>query len=217
MRTLEGIFKALYIIGLATIFSSLFLEMYYFQIVEEGTILASFSYSLFFGWHTDILEYDFLTMYRPEVEIPFVITIIFLGLLSYCGYLLLRDSVEKQRNHLLIKQSYMLIFLLILDLFYIVAFPLFYLIPNGLYFPYLIFWDESLGWDFVYSVGPGYLLHTLGFLLTFTYAFHCWMISRKFKIQARSKKVLLEKKLKKIHAPLDLDALISEEKVGVRS
>ena len=58
--SLKEIFRYLFLIGLVLLFTSLFLDWYYFQIILYGEVIASWSYNPLVGWYTLLSEDNIL-------------------------------------------------------------------------------------------------------------------------------------------------------------
>ena len=83
-------FRILYLIGLALLFFSIFLEWYSFQIYDfDNELLVSWSYSFFNGWVTPFSGSSSLNeVMKPEnVSIPFIVNILLIIALVASGYI----------------------------------------------------------------------------------------------------------------------------------
>ena len=137
--------KLLFIIGVAFLFISLFLEWYIYQIFDiNNMLIASWEYNLFSEWNTDLALVG--NDYKPEsLNVPFIISSLFIIILVLSSYIVIfKDLETTPKLHQLKKFAFIFLFLLILVLFYIILFPVLYLFPNHLYFPSLSNYDNFL-------------------------------------------------------------------------
>lgn len=111
------------------------------------------------------------------------------------------------------KYSYILLFLLILTAFYIVVFPIIYLLPNELYFPRLTRLDSDSGFIFSYSISFGYIFQLCGFILIFSYSLHYYITVVELEKFDYKSQIQIEKIIKHVQQPLDLDKYIAEEEI----
>jgi len=187
---------------------SLFLDIYNFRVVDTAEILvASWDYNLMYGWS------GFNMYYRPpDLGLSIEFMSVYLGtILCVIAINILKD-IEKVENLSKYKPyMYANFFLLLLVGFVIIVFPAFYLFQNGLYYPIVEIYDESITSTCIYSVGIGYILQIFGFACVFPYVvFHYYTI-RTFNIDSNGKD--LQDRLEKENEPLDLDRYIAEEEL----
>jgi hypothetical protein len=219
MKTnLKTKFKYLYLAGWLLLFTSLFLEWYLFQVYSGNKLLASWNYSFFTEWTTLISGGNsFNTRMRPSnLMVPFPITLLFIGVLFVSGYSVLFKDLETQELNKLSNYAYVNLCLLALNIYYIFVFPLFYLMPQKLYFPYLLVKDPHSELTYFYSIGPGYVLHILGFILVFPYAIFYYQTVKRFESKANTPENLVQNYLRQVQEPLDLDELIAKEQVKLK-
>ena len=220
MKTnLKTRFKYLYIVGWLLLFTSLFLEWYIFQVYSSGNkLLVSWNYNLFTEWTTVISSSNsYYSKMRPSnLALPFPITAIFIGLLFISLYSVLFKDIETQELNRLSNYAYLNLCLLVLNVYYIFAFPMFYLMPHKLYFPYLLVKDPKSGLNYFYSIGPGYILQIIGFILIFPYLLFYYQTVSRFESKANSPVNLMKKYIAQVQEPLDLDQLIAKEQVKVK-
>lgn len=217
--TLKTKFKYLYLTGWLLLFTSLFLEWYIFQVYSSGnTLIASWNYSLFTEWTTLISSSNsFNSRMRPSnLKVPLEITVVFIGLLFISIYSILFKDIESQELSGLNPYSYVNICLLALNLYYIFVFPLFYLLPQKLYFPYLLIKDPRSELTYFYCIGPGYLLQIVGFIMIFPYIMFYFQTVKRFESKASSPLNLVQNYLRQVQEPLDLDQLIAKEQVKLK-
>ena len=205
--------------GWLLLFTSLFLEWYIFQVYSNGNVLiASWSYHLFTEWTTQISTANsFNSRMRPSnLLTPVEITFLFIGVLFISGSSVLFKDIESKELDTLYPYAYINFSLLMLNVFYIFAFPIFYLLPHKLYFPYLLVKDPSSGLTYFYSVGPGYVLHIFGFILVFPYIIFYYQTISKFESKAKSAVNQVRDYVAQVQEPLDLDQLIAKEQVKIK-
>ena len=129
---------------------------------------------------------------------------------------ILRDVEKYSRLEQLTFYAYSNILLLILMLFYIFAFPVFYLIPNNLYFPFVHIKDNDSDLTYQYSIGPGYAVQIIGFILVFPYALFYFTTIMRFQSQKVTAQTKVDKYLKTIEESVDMDKLIAKEKLKLK-
>lgn len=212
-------FRYLYLVGWLLLFTSLFLEWYIFQVYSSGNILtASWSYSLFIEWTTLISSSSsFNSRMRPsDLSIPMEITAVFIVVLFVSGYSVLFKDIESQELDKLYPYAYINLVLLLFNLFYIFVFPMFYLLPHKLYFPYLLVKDPKSGLTYFYSIGPGYLLQLIGAIMVFPYILFYYQTINRFESKVNSPANQVRNYIAQVQEPLDLDQLIAKEQVKLK-
>ena len=196
------------------LFFSFFVEWYSFQMLENGIVTVSWKYNILFEWATDLPsglttnEY-----YRPKnLEVSNILNFLFLGVLSFTVYTVLFKDLEQSEDLGSLKRySLGFVCLILLLLFYIVIFPIMYLLPNELYFPSLI--DNHLIFDFrfSYSISYGYILLIVGFLLVFPYSMHYYLTITQFEKQENNPEKKIDAYIEKLQESIDIDKYIAEE------
>ncbi|MFX0011043.1 MAG: hypothetical protein ACFE9R_12060, partial [Candidatus Hermodarchaeota archaeon] len=170
----KSVYKGLFIIGLLLGFVSVFLDWYYLQgISESGETVVYWIYNALFDWSTPFSEGAFFNKsYQPKnATMPVAIIVVFIVILFLSAYSVLFHDVERGDKLLKVRKfNFVNLSLVTLFGFFILIFPLFFLIPNGLYYPYLIFYDYDLDITFYFSIGPGYFIQLISFGCTFPYA-----------------------------------------------
>jgi uncharacterized membrane protein required for colicin V production len=122
------------------------------------------------------------------------------------------ESLDKLRTQALINLC-----LILLTAYNIVAFPIFYLFPNGLYYPFLQLYDHLLGATFSYCLGPGYLFQLASFVTMFPGAIFYYQVTKKFELESQTPVKTTEKLVKAIQEPIDFDKLIAEEELKLET
>ena len=213
-------FKLLYLIGVVLLFTSLFLDWYYFQAFDgDDKLIAYWSYNPFTEWSTFMSgDNRFNNLVEPQgLSMPLAITVLFIIALLSSGYsVLFKDPEHKEDLEKLYPYSYLNFLLLVLNLFYIFAFPVFYLLSDDLYFPFLIIEDRDMNITYYYSIGPGYLLQVIGFIMIFPYTLFYYQTIDKFKSKEHSPKRFIERYVQQVQDPLDLDKLIAKEQLNLK-
>ena len=212
--SLPSYFKIVFLTGVIILFFSFFVEWYSFQMLEDGIVTVSWKYNILFEWSTDLPsglttnEY-----YRPEnLEVSNILNFLFLGVLSFTVYTVLFKDIEQSEDLGSLKRySLGFVCLILLLLFYIVIFPIMYLLPNELYFPSLI--DNHLIFDFrfSYSISYGYILLIVGFLLVFPYSMHYYLTITQFEKQENNPEKKIDAYIEKLQESIDIDKYIAEE------
>jgi len=213
-------FRVLFIIGLMLLFTSLFLEWYILQAFNAKKILIAYwSFNPLTEWSTRFSETAaFNNLIKPnDLHIPIIIIVLFILLLVCSLYsVIFKNFEEKIEIEKLTFYAYILIFLLTLNLYFIFLFPILYLIPNELYFPFLLIKDRELNVTFYYAIGPGYLLQIVGFILFFPYSLFYYKTVFKFKSEKGSSESIIANLMQRIRHPIDLDELIAKEKLKLK-
>ena len=220
MKTnLKTKFKYLYLAGWLLLFTSLFLEWYIFQVYSSGNkVLTNWNYNLFTEWTSLVSSSNsYNSRMRPSnLMVPFPIHVLFIGILFISGYSVLFKDIETQELNGLSNYAYINLCLLALNLYYIFVFPMFYLMPQKLYFPYLLVKDPGSDLTYFYSIGPGYVLHIIGFILIFPYIMFYYQTVKRFESKANTPENLVQNYLRRVQEPLDLDQLIAKEQVKLK-
>jgi len=207
----------MYIIGLIFIFFSFFLDWYSFQILDiNQNILVSWKYNIFFEWSTPIITEIALNIaYRPEdISVPWIINLFIIIALIFSGYIVLFKNVEKAKSTKdLTSLMYINGFLLFLVLFYLLIFPLMYLIPKNLYFPLLYIEDLNTNFVYFYSIGIGYLFHMISFPLIFPYTLFYFSTVSQFERESTTPENIVRNIINKTQELLDLDKFIAQEEL----
>jgi hypothetical protein len=207
--------KIAFFAGALLLFISLFLEWYTFQVFDETrTLIASWKYNLLFEWDTPFSSGNSTNeMYHPlNLEVPLVITILFIGtLLASMFAVLFKDTSSPSSPTSLRKYSYMPLSLVIITIFYIVGFPIMYLLPNELYFPGLTNSDTDLEYTFSYSISLGYILQLCGFVLIFSYSLYYYTTITALEKSESKPHVQIDRIIHHVQERLDLDKYIAEE------
>ncbi|MFX1345781.1 MAG: hypothetical protein ACFFBC_15560 [Promethearchaeota archaeon] len=209
--------KLMLILGVILLFVSLFLEWYSFQVVDlNNELIASWSYNLFFEWTTEFPSGITVNEeYRPlNLRVPFYFNILFIiTLVLSVGVIISRDNHESKTLTNTRYYSYIFGFLLIFTIFYVVLFPSFYLYPNKLYFPVVVNVDSELGITKNYSIGTGYILQLIGFILIFPYSLFYILSSSTQERSRHLPEIQIEKIIGEIQEPVDIDEYIAEEEL----
>lgn len=202
-------FKGLFLIGLVSFFLSFFVEWYSFKMFSETELIASWQFHLFEGWISTLND-----SLRPnQIEIPIFINVIIIILIVLTGYTVffmsIENAIELERYTI---YAYIMGTLLILVFCYISLFPLWYLIPNDLFYP-LVHVTES-GVITTYSVGLGYILQLISFPLLFPYSIFYISTILRFGQEDNSTDLKVSKLLEHFQEPIDLERFIANEIEG---
>jgi len=219
---LKDLFRSSCLAGVILIFASFFLDFYQFRAFDEGQLLlVSWSYNVFTGWYTIFPESAALNaLVRPNsFQIPPLISVLSILLSILVAFGVLFKDVEKsgQKGLRLYLYSYANFFLIILTGYYLLVFPIFYLFPNDLYYPFLAVKETGLKAAFYYCVGLGYVLQAIAFLLVFPYSAFYYKTITRFGAEIRSPKKIVKKSVESYQEPLNLNKLIAEEEFKLKS
>jgi len=210
-------FRIVFLIGLSITFISMFLDWYSFIAYDDqNNLIVSWTYHLFLDWQSFFSSTAiFNEGYKPRnSSIPILINVILILLLVITAYSVLFEDVEKKKDiSKLYRYSYLNLCLLFLMGFFIVLFPVIYLIPNNLYYPWLYYIDLERELTFFYCIGPGYILLLFGFVCTFPYCIFYYRTAMKFEKAHQHPQKVIENYIEAIQEPLDLDKYIAEEEL----
>jgi len=207
-------FKVVFLAGVTMLFVSLFVNWYTFQLFENGILTVSWNYNIVFEWSTDLPPGITVNEnFRPEnLAIPPILNFLFIGILLFTLYIIFFKDLE-QIDDLgsLKKYSLGFICLIVLLFFYIVIFPIIYLVPNELYFPSLDYINIDLAIRLSYSISYGYVLQLIGFLLVFPYSLHYYITITQFEKQENTPERRIAAYIENIQESIDFDKYIAEE------
>ncbi len=214
-------YKIIFVIGLLFGFASVFLDWYYFQGVNDsGEIVIYWVYSVLFDWSTTFSQGAvFNDYYEPKnASLPVAIIIAFLIAIFLSAYsVLFLDAERKDNLPKLKKIGFVNLSLVTLIGFFVLIYPLFFLLPNGLYYPFLAYYDYQLEVTFYYSIGPGYFLQLISFVCTFPYAMFNHSIINTFEKEQSGAENAINRHIESVREDLDLDKLISQEEFKLES
>lgn len=214
---IKKIFRRLFIVGLLLALISLCLDWYTFQAINVmGNQVVYWSYSPLFNWYTIFTTEHMENMaYKPHnSSIPFPMTVVFIAsvILSLFGAMF--KDIEKEQPFQKLKfYAYTHIFTVLFTAFYIFIYPIWYLFPNWLYFPFVQFYDPFLEYQFLYSVHIGYILQFAGFILLFPYSIFYYHTLHSFEKESQSPENVITRYIEQVQEPLDFDKYIKEEEL----
>ena len=210
-------FRIIVVGCLIILFLSIFLNWYSFQVHSiNNDLLASWNYHIFTEWTTPIYRNSSLNeALRPDsLRIPLTINILYLIMIVLSGYVVLFkdfEQADKLSSHNY--NRYILGFLLFLNFFYIIFFPIMYLFPQELYFPFLQIVDYDAKIQYTYAIGPGYLIQLIVFPLICPYIIFYFRTITNFEHERKSVKKNIDKVIERVQEPLDIDKLIAQEEL----
>ena len=214
-------YKIIFVIGLLLGFVSIFLDWYYFQGVNDsGEVVMHWTYNVLFDWSTMFSQGAVINeFYEPKnASLPIAIVIAYLVVLLLSAYSALFFDSERKDNLVRLKQfGFVNLSLVTLIGFFVLIYPLFFLLPNGLYYPFLAYYDYQLKLTFFYSIGPGYFLQLISFVCTFPYAMFNHSIISTFEKEQSSAENTINRYIKSVREDLDLDKLITQEEFKLES
>ena len=214
-------YKIIFIIGLLLSFASVFLDWYYFQgVLDNEAIITLWVYNALLGWSTPFAgENAFNQFYEPQnATMPFAVVVAFIVVIFLSGYSALFHDVEKGDNLIKVKRfGFVTLSLVTLIGFFIVVFPLFFLLPNDLYYPFMVYHDYELELTLSYSLGPGYWLQVISFGCTFPYALFNQSIVSTFKKEQSTPEKMVNDYITSTKELFDLDRLIAQEELAIES
>ncbi len=217
----KSVCKIIFVIGLVTGFASVFLDWYYLQgISVSGETVVYWIYNVLFDWSTPFSEGAlFNEFYKPEnATMPIAIVIIYIITLFFSAYSVLFHDVERGDNLMKVRRfNFVNLSLVTLIGFFVLIFPLFFLLPNGLYYPFLLYYDYELEVTFYFSIGPGYFFQLISFGFTFPYALFNHSIISTFEREQSSVENTINRYIVSVREELDLDKLIAREEYELES
>lgn len=214
-------YKVFFLIGLFFSFASVFLDWYYLQgVFVSGETVMSWIYNTLFGWSTPFAEGNlFNESFKPQnVNMPVAIVIVFIVAIFFSAYSTIFHDVEKGDNLVKVKRfSFITISLVTLIGFFVLVFPLFFLLPNGLYYPLMVYHDYELELAFYYSIGPGYWFQVISFGCTFPYALFNQSVLSTFEKEKFAPAEVIKSYIENAKEQFDLDKLIAQEEFEIES
>ena len=214
-------YKIIFLIGLIFGFASVFLDWYYLLgALDSGATVTSWVYNALFGWSTPFVEGNsFNEFYRPQnATMPVAVVIVFIVAVFFSAYSALFHDVEKNDDLLKVKRfSFITLSLITLSGFFILVFPLVFLLPNDLYYPFMFYHDYELGFTLSYTIGPGYWFQVISFGLTFPYALFNYSVINTFEKEMSSPAEVVQSYIKNAKEQFDLDKLIAQEEMRLES
>jgi hypothetical protein len=217
----KSVCKIIFVVGLVTGFASVFLDWYYLQgISESGETVVYWIYNVLFDWSTPFSNGAlFNEFYQPEnATMPIAIVIIYIITLFLSAYSVLFHDVERGDNLIKVRKfNFVNLSLVTLTGFFVLIFPLFFLLPNGLYYPFLLYYDYELEVTFYFSIGPGYFFQFISFGFTFPYALFNHSIINTFEREQSSVENTINRYIVSVREELDLDKLIAREEYELES
>jgi len=214
-------YKIIFVIGLLFGFASVFLDWYYLQGVNNsGEVVMYWIYSALFDWSTAFSQGAVINeFYEPKnASIPIAIIIVFLAVIFLSAYsVLFLDAERKDNLHKLKNFGFVNLFLVTLIGFFVLIYPLFFLLPNGLYYPFLVYYDYEIEITLSYSLGPGYFFQLISFACTFPYAMFNHSVINTFEKEQSSVENRINQYISSVREDLDLDKLIAREEFKLES
>ncbi|MGQ4876686.1 MAG: hypothetical protein ACP6IY_21675, partial [Promethearchaeia archaeon] len=210
--------KIIYIIGLLCEIISLFLDWYSIEIWDDSSqLVLKIHYSIFFNWmkSNENISNNYITLPSTEAFSQLIIMIFLIILFLSFPLSLILNLGKKNRTSKLQNYSLGLIIIPTFTIIILIYFPIFYLIPHKLYFPFIVKQDLELNLKMFYSIGPGYILQAFSFISMFPYSM---LIIRIVEIFSDGSEVMdekIEKFLNENQNRLDIDALIAEEEFQI--
>ncbi len=214
-------YKIIFLVGLIFSLASVFLDWYYFQgVLDSGATVTSWTYNALLGWSTPFAGGNlFNDHFQPQnATMPVVIAIIFVIVIFLSGYSALFHDVEKGDNLVKVKRfGFITLSLVTLIGFFVSVFPLFFLLPNDLYYPFMVYYDYELELTLYYSLGPGYWLQVISFGCTFPYALFNHSVVNTFEKEQSTPEKMVNAYITNAKEPFDLDRLIAQEELELES
>lgn len=221
VKNFKSRYKIVFIIGLLLGFASVFLDWYYFQGVNDaGQTVIYWVYSALFDWSTIFSQGAVINeFYAPKnASLPVGIIIAYLIAIFLSAYSVLFLDAERKDNLVRLKQfGFVNLSLVTFIGFFVLIYPLFFLLPNGLYYPILNYYDYELEITFYYSIGPGYFFQLISFACTFPYAMFNHSIINSFEKERSSVENATNRYIESVREDLDLDKLITTEEFKLES
>lgn len=213
----KKIFRRLFIVGLILVAISLCLDWYMFQAVNVvGNQVVYWCYSPLFDWYTIFTTEHMENMaYKPQnSSIPLPLTAVFIASVALSLFGAMFKDIEKETPFQKLRfYAYTHIFTVLFIAFYIFVYPIWYLFPNGLYFPFVQLYDPFLEYQFLYSIHVGYVLQFVGFILLFPYSIFYYQTLHTFEKESHTPENVITRYIEQVQEPLDFDKYIKEEEL----
>ena len=213
----KQIFKVLFIIGIIILFISLFVNWYNYQVFDiNNNLIASWDYNIFTGWDTPLSDtYSLNRVLKPgNLNLSPILHILLICVCMVCVYIALVKDVDLSISPQRLKNySFMHFFLLLLVGFYVVIFPVAYLLSNELYFPYLRYEDVQANITYVYSLSVGYYFQLFALMLIFPYILFYYQTITTFEQEENTMEKAIARYIQENQETLDLDKFIAEEEI----
>lgn len=206
---LSNVLRIMLLVGIIISGVSLFFDWYLFQAKDQsGNLVVYWGYNPIFNWYSIFGEGSvFNELYTPIAKpIPLTMIIVFFVSLIISMIGVVFRSPRKIF-------SYVLIFSILLMGFFLLIYPVFYLIPYQYYLPWISFYEPNLKLIFSYSIEGGYLLQGIGFILVFPYSIFYYKLSITMEHSSSSPQEDVNAYVKTIQEPIDFDKLIREEEL----
>ena len=214
-------FRAIFLIGIILLFTSLFLEWYSYRVFDiNNNLIASWNYNVVLEWSTDLSELNSLNMFfKPNnLQIPFAMHFIFVLLLFFNVYCILFKDIESvQLDNKAKVYIYIQLSLLIFIGFYIVVFPIGYLLPQKLYYLFAEYYDPKSNISYSYSLGYGYFLQLIALIMIFPYILYAFQTYLRFEKENSNLNDVVQNIIKNTQEPLNMDKFIAEEQIRLKS
>jgi len=212
-----SLFKITFIAGLILLFLSMFVEWYSFQIYSlENELLVSWQYNIFKDWSTILSSSQLNLVLRPnDLSISLPLNIIFTGSLILSGYVILFKDMERVNPISICRPySYVLGMTLLLNMFYVIIFPVMYLIPQELYFPFIKIIDLEQNFIYLFSIDLGYIFQVIAFMLIFPFPIYYYHITHKYDNEEEN---YVKSLIQEAQEPIDLDKWIAQEQLKLQN
>jgi hypothetical protein len=218
---IKSSYKIIFLIGLIFSFASVFLDWYYLEgVLDSGATIMSWVYNALFGWSTPFTEGNmFNESYKPQnATMPVVIVMVLIFAVFLSAYSALFHDVEKGDNLVKVKRfSFITLTLIVLIGFFVLIFPLFFLLPNDLYYPFMVYYDNELSLTLYYSIGPGYWCQVVSFGCIFPYTVFNQSVISTFEKEWYAPAEVIKSYLENVKERFDLDKLIAQEELEIES
>ena len=169
-----------------------------------------------FGWSIQTTQPNTRANLYTQYEIPesFFIAIISIVIILVAMYeVLFRDIDTNKKGEGIILSSWITICIWGLLLINFFVFPLLFFIPKDLNFPFAYYEDVQTRSVHFCAIGPGYIAQIIAFILITPYAAFHYQTIRRFEKQEKP----VEMTILNSQEPLDLDKLLAEEEVKLKS
>jgi len=215
--TQKDAFKKCFVIGLILFLASLFLEWYSFYIYGNShELIVQGHFSMIFGWTIKTTQPNTLANLYTQYEIPesFFIAIISIVIILVAIYEVLFKDIDTDTKHEgIILSSWIIICAWALLILYFFILPFLFFIPKDLSFPFAYYEDLQTHSVHFCAIGPGYIAQIIAFILITPYAAFHYQTIRRFEKEEKT----VEMTILKFQEPLDLDKLLAEEEVKLKS
>lgn len=214
-KKIKDYFRMFALLGLILSLISVFCDWYIFETFSRDLLKGEWRFSIFGGWYSPMIKGNVLA--KPgDLEFPFFLNLIFIFLeIISLYFLLFKDVGTTEELEPLKLFCHVNLAVLTFMGYYIMIFPVYYLIGNKFYFPFAIEVIDigSSTFYYHYSVGIGYFLMIISYIMVFPYFFHYYFVFKTFENEKQGFQYEAERLINLNNDEIDIEKLIAEEEL----